>query len=471
MLIGRTKEQALLKRAYESDESQFVAIYGRRRVGKTFLVREVFAGRFAFELTGLANTKTRGQLRNFQLSLRNAGMAHVPRPADWLEAFDLLSHFLDACSAKKKVVFIDELPWMDAPRSGFLAAFEHFWNAWASSRNDVLLIVCGSATSWIISNIVNNHGGLHNRVTAEIALRPFSLGECRDYARAMRLEMTDHQLLECYMIMGGVPYYWSKLRRESSLAQNVDWLFFAHDGLLRGEYHALYASLFRHPDHYMKVIEALSAKRSGMTRNELVDAAKLKNNGLLTRVLADLEYCGFIRRYSHYALARNGTIYQLIDNFTLFYYQFMAPNTRNDEHFWSNSIDSPRHRVWTGLAFERVCLQHVRQIKRALGVEGVVSVECAWQYRGQAGTPGTQIDLLIDRNDGIINLCEMKFAQDEVELDLDTHRNLMYKKTRFIQATGTRSAVHLTLVTVNGVKRNQYSDDIQVILKASDLFA
>lgn len=473
MLIGRTEEKRLIMEAYHAEESHFVAIYGRRRVGKTYLVRELFEGKFTFEHSGMANTKTRGQLQNFQSSLRRWGLPKARQPHNWIEAFDMLCDLIAQSKNKRKVVFIDELPWMDAPKSDFLPAFEHFWNGWASSRKDVLLIVCGSATSWIISNIVNNHGGLHNRLTYEIPLRPFTLQECRLYAQSLHLEMNAHQLLECYMVMGGVPYYWSRLQKGLSLAQNIDALFFSRNGGLRGEYQALYSSLFRRPELYQTVIMALGQKRIGMTRGELMKTAGLTGNGTLTRMLEELEQCGFIRRYNSAAGKANNAIFQLIDSFTLFYFKFMQNNVKSDEHFWTNSIDSAMHRAWSGLAFERVCLMHIPQLKRALGIEGVTSFEYAWRSKASDDddeTGGAQIDLLIERNDQVTNLCEMKFCRDEFEMDEQYYKVLQNKKQRFISETGTKNAIHLTLVTVNGIKRNSWADEIQSVITAKDLF-
>lgn len=475
MIIGRRKEISSLKKAYESDVSEFVTVYGRRRVGKTFLVRETFDNSFTFYHTGLSNSPLRKQLANWQSSLKEYGKRkRVPFPHTWLDAFDMLKVLINESTDKKKVVFIDEMPWMDTPKSGFVAALEHFWNGWASARNDILLITCGSATSWVMNKLIKNKGGLHNRVTVRIPLKPFILHECEEYAKAKKLGFTRRQIMECYMVMGGVPYYWSYLDRGMSLARNIDNIFFNPDGQLHDEFDELYASLFKRPEMYIQVIKTLSTKRMGLTREEIIRINKeLHNNGKLSQVLGDLESCGFIRKYSNFDHSSRTPIYQLIDSYTLFYYKFISENKNNDPHFWSASQDSPTFYNWDGLAFERVCLDHVRQIKKALGVEGVVSNEYGWQSKGSKdnNTDGAQIDLLIDRNDDVIDLCEMKFTKTPFVMTEDEENKIQYRKNLFISETGTTKAVHLILVTASGVKRNAYLDGFQNIITGDDLFA
>jgi hypothetical protein len=367
----------------------------------------------------LAKKNTRQQLQNFQSSLRKYGYAKAQQPVNWLEAFDMLSELIEKSEDKRKVIFIDEMPWMDAPRSSFLTALEHFWNSFASARKDILLVACGSATSWITKKLLKNKGGLHNRLTYRIYLPPFTLYECEKYAKQQRLGMNRKQLLECYMALGGIPYYWSLLDKSKSLAQNIDSLFFAKRGEMRSEYGELYASLFYHPDEYISVIEALGLKKAGMTRAEIVSETKLPDNGKLTDMLNDLEDCEFIRKYNIIGQKTKGALFQLIDNYTLFYFKFLKTNSATDEHFWSKSTDSPQYSSWCGLAFERVCLLHSRQIKAKLGIAGIISSEYAWQTKKDETGNGAQIDLLIDRNDGVINLCEMKFTKAPFKIDAD----------------------------------------------------
>ena len=471
MIIGRKEEQQILHSAAQSENSEFVAVYGRRRVGKTYLIRETFGYKFTFQHTGLAKGNTKEQLFSFAISLRDAGYDDCPIPKSWLEAFSLLSTYLKNSTDEKKIVFLDELPWMDTPRSNFISAFEHFWNGWASARKDIVLIICGSATSWIINKVINDHGGLHNRVTKQIALQPFTLKECEMFAQSKGLEMSRYQLAECYMVFGGIPYYWSLLEKGLSLAQNIDKIIFAKNGKLSNEFNQLYASLFKSPEQYIDIVTALGKKKAGMTREEIIVAIDKYSNGALSKVLDELEYCGFIRKYNGFDKKSKQAIYQLIDNYTLFYFKFIQQNENNDEHFWSASIDSAMHRAWSGLAFERLCMAHTQQIKAALGIAGVLSNIYSWRKEADETSDGAQIDLLIDRKDQVINLCEMKYSLSEYIIDAEYEQKLRNKKSVFIDTTNTRKAVHLTMVTTFGIKANAHSGIVQNEITLEDLFS
>ena len=471
MIIGRKEEQQILRSATQSENSEFVAVYGRRRVGKTYLIRETFGYKFTFQHTGLAKGNTREQLFSFAISLRDAGYDDCPIPKSWLEAFSLLSTYLKNSTDEKKIIFLDELPWMDTPRSNFISAFEHFWNGWASARKDIVLIICGSATSWIINKVINDHGGLHNRVTKQIALQSFTLKECEMFAQSKGLEMSRYQLAECYMVLGGIPYYWSLLEKGLSLSQNIDKIIFAKNGKLSNEFNQLYASLFKSPEQYIDVVTALGKKKAGMTRDEIIVATDNYSSGTLSKVLDELEYCGFIRKYNGFDKKSKQAIYQLIDNYTLFYFKFIQQNENNDEHFWSASIDSAMHRAWSGLAFERLCMAHTQQIKATLGIAGVLSNIYSWRKEADETSDGAQIDLLIDRKDQVVNLCEMKYSLSEYAIDAEYEQKLRNQKSVFIDATNPKKAVHLTMVTTFGIKANAYSGIVQNEVTLDDLFA
>ena len=471
MLVGRQLEQDLLHEIVRSDKSEFVAVYGRRRVGKTYLVRETFNYSFAFQHTGVQDADKARQLTEFGRSLTTAGMRNCPKLKDWFMAFDALGEYLQGVESEKKIVFIDELPWLDTPKSDFLSALEHFWNGWATMRRDIVLIVCGSATSWIISKLINNYGGLHNRLTRQIHLKPFSLHECELYANARELKMTRMQVLQTFMVLGGVPYYWSFLRKGYSWSQNIDSLFFVENADLRNEFDALYSSLFRNPEPYVQIVTAMSKKKVGMTRGEVANALGQDHGGTLSKILKDLELCGFIRSYTSIGKSKKDTLYQLFDNFTLFYFRFVDGNTIKDPQFWSRSIGGTVYNAWCGLAFERVCFQHVEQIKRALGISGVMSSVYSWVYRPMSkDESGIQIDMLIDRNDGVIDLCEIKFSQGKYEIKKKYADELRQKEAIFQSKTETRKAVFTVMITTEGLVDNEYAADVQNQVLADDLF-
>ena len=331
MLIGREKEIKTLQQAYHSEYSEFVAVYGRRRIGKTFLIREAFNYQFAFQHTGVYKETLKKQLRNFRDALKMSGMKKVRIPTDWSDAFFQLAQFIKESKEEKKVIFIDEVPWLDTPRSGFLSALEYFWNSFASARKDVLLIICGSATSWIINKVLKNHGGLHNRVTYRIHLQPFTLHECEEYAKYLGMRASHYDLIEYYMVLGGVAFYWSRLDKGLSVAQNIDNMIFSETGFLHNEFNELYDSLFNEPESYLKIIDALGTIRLGMTRDELVKEGGITSNGKLTRMLEDLTECGFIKRIPSYGGKSKNDLIQLVDNFTIFYYKYIKEN-QNEIH-------------------------------------------------------------------------------------------------------------------------------------------
>lgn len=473
MIVGRKSEQKELLEAANSEYSKFVAVYGRRRVGKTFLIRETFNYSFTFQHTGLARGKMKDQLFSFRESLRKVSRKKYKLFKNWYEAFIALEEWLDSLPDGKKIVFLDELPWMDTPRSNFISGLEHFWNSWASARKDILLIVCGSATSWIVSKLINNHGGLHNRLTNKILLQPFTLSECEQYSEANKLGLSRYQMVENYMIMGGIPFYWSLIKRELSMAQNIDALFFSNEveGLTH-EYEQLYASLFNNPAPYMNIVSALAKKTKGMSRDEISGLTNIRTGGELSKLLNELEWCGFIRKYNCIGKQAKDALYQLIDNYTLFYFQYIKGNKNNDSHFWTNNIGSPLHRAWSGLAFERVCLQHISQIKKTIGISGILSNVYSWRTEADTdkGIDKTQIDLLIDRNDGVINLCEMKFSEQEYAITEEEERKLRRRRGNFIDATRTKKAIHIIVVTPYGIKQNIHSGIAQNEITMNDLF-
>lgn len=471
-MVGRAKERKRLVAALESAYSEFVAVYGRRRVGKTFLIRETFGYSFTFQHTGVANGTLAEQLAQFRSAIRESGYEDCPPLRSWFDAFDALKKVVAASKEAKKVLFIDELPFMDVVGSRLVPALEHFWNAWASARRDVLLIVCGSATSWVLNHVVHSRGGLHGRVTERIRLMPFTLSECREYAGALGLEMTDFQIAELYMVLGGIPYYWKYLDRSMSPAQNIDEMFFAGSDKLENEFFELYSSLFKKKEAYMRIVSALGMKRGGLGRAEIASAAKVSDSGTLTKYLDELEQCGFIRRYVLPGRRKKGAIFQLMDNFTLFHFRFIADNPMHDRHRWTSSLGTPAHSTWEGLAFERLCLWHVEEIKRALQIGGVLTNTFGWKHPADAdGGRGAQIDMLIDRADGVVNICEMKFCDGPYAITAGDAEAMRRKKEVFRRETATRKALHVTYVTPFGLARNAYANDVQSEVTLRDLFA
>lgn len=476
-IIGRKQQKEYLGSLYRSKSAQFVVVYGRRRVGKSYLVNEYFNGRFAFNHSGLSPIDTEDtkilekQLRSFASSLRKYGYDTDARtPKDWLDAFDMLIELMESKMVgtdDKQVVFLDELPWMDTPRSGFVTAFEHFWNGWGASHRNLMLIVCGSATSWLNDKLINNHGGLFNRVTAEIYLEPFTLSECEEYYKTLGISMNRYQQTVAYMVFGGVPYYLSLMRKKFSLAQNIDFLVFSKRAPLRNEFERLFESLFVSPDDYKKIAVTLSQKREGYTRKEIAQKTGIPYGGGLSKILNTLEVSNFVTSYQNYKGNAKMTYYKLTDSFVSFYLQF-GYKKNPGENFFADNFASGRLSAWQGLAFEQVCFAHIRQIKRALGIASVNTVEMPWRSRNADNN--AQIDMVIERADQVANICEIKFSMSDFCIDKDYDRNLRNKLQTFIDQTAPQLSLHLTLITTFGLKPNEYSGAVQSVVTMDDLF-
>ena len=475
-IIGRRKEVAMLEDCYKSDKSEFVGLFGRRRVGKTFIVKETLAERMSLHVTGIYNGARKEQLERFYSTVcRMDENRKFLKPKNWYEAFDILREALISVPKQKgvkKVVFLDELPWLDTPKSGFLSALEHFWNNFAAWEHDIMLIVCGSATSCIVKKIIDNHGGLHNRLTCRIHLKPFTLAETEEFLVEKGINWSRYDIARCYMIMGGIPYYLDYLKKGSQgLNGNIDELFFSENAVLREEYSNLFSSLFKNYKHHVKIIECLAKKNIGLTRKEIIYATKLDDNGDTSDILNDLEVCGFIRRYNAYGKMERGSYYQIVDFYTLFYLHYVRGTSITAKKHWTSIANSPSVASWMGNTFEMLGMMHIDQMQRVLGFASIACDYSTWRADAEEGKRSAQIDLVIDRTDGIINLCEMKFSREEYEITLDREQALINKLERFKQQTKKRSAIHLTFVTVNGVKENMHSGivDSQVLL--DDMFS
>ena len=473
-IIGREREIQLLEEICHSSRAEFVAVYGRRRIGKTFLIDKYFGGRYDFYMTGIYEGTRREQLTNFAHQLERYSGERCAVPKDWMEAFFALEKYLESRLAQPRVlVFIDELPWLDTRQSRFLKAFELFWNEWVSKHDNVKLIVCGSATTWMTGKLMGNKGGLHNRVTRTIYLRPFNLSETEEFLSSRGLALSQGQVAEAYMAMGGTPYYLDMMSKSESVAQNIDRLFFSADAPLRTEYGFLFKSLFNESTLYRRVVECLSHKLKGMTRSELIKELKVEDSGFVSTVLTDLCNCDFIRRYTSFGKSERDVMYQLTDLYTLFYLRFVKSYSGNDPRYWSYRQQDIS--AWEGYAFEQVCLHHIEHIKAALGISGVATNVCsfAWQpFTDEAGVAhrGGQIDLVIDRGDKTVNLCEIKFTSTPFAISGDYAQRMVERRETFRALTGTRKALHLTMITSCGLEHTAGWHAIQSEVTLAQLF-
>ena len=474
-IIGRVREQEELRRYFESGRPEFIAITGRRRVGKTFLIREYFADETTFYFSGASgkNVTNRFQLHMFDEAVAEYGggaaaVSASPASKCWIDAFRKLRALVGAPSDKRQVIFIDELPWLDAPKSDFLPALDHFWNTFAQSRPDLMLIICGSAASWIARNLFENKGGLHNRITGRINLAPFTLGECEALFNEYGIVMNRYQIAEMYMVFGGIPYYLCMLAKNLGPTQNVDRLLFMNNAPLKNEFYEVFRSLFRASNRHINIVAALSNSMSGLTRDVIIDAAGIPGGGNLTTTLRELEQCGFIDKYIDFTKRKNKAYYRLVDPFSLFWLKYVNNNDTKDEYFWTNLLDDGGRRAWSGYAFEQLCLLHIAQIKQKLGISGISTKVFSW--RSMNHRPGAQIDLLIVRKDGVINICEMKYSLHPYSISKKYDQDLQHKRAAFLAETGARHAIHITMVTTYGLADKGYRASIQSEVTLDDLF-
>lgn len=450
-LVGRERECQELHRVMESDRSEFVIVYGRRRVGKTFLVDQYYQGQYDFTFVGGHNLSRQRQLTSFARALKKFSGTKPDKFSDWFDAFDALEEYLESLDAnRKKVVFIDEMPWIDTQKSDFVAALENFWNGWAARRNDIVFIASGSAASWMVDNLIENQGGLHARITSSIYVRPFTLHETEVYLLRKHCKWDRYQILQCYMVFGGIPFYLSLINAKESLVQNVDRLFFAQGGIMRSEFDELYNALFSNADLYISVVKGLAAHHDGMSREEISKATGI-TGGTLTRVLTNLERCDFISRNQNFAHKVKDTIYRLVDFYTLFYYTFILSDVSGDEQWWSHHFESRQVSTWQGLTFEIVCLMHTDSIKRALGISGMATEVSSWRKAATEGQNGGQIDLVIKRADRIIHLCEMKFSKSQYRITEAYEQLLRQRLELFQSSTRTKFSLVITFVTTYGI--------------------
>ena len=472
-IIGRRKEIKELQDCYQSKRSEFIVVYGRRRVGKTYLVNNVFEDRLAFQHTGLSpfelkdEVLSQSQLTNFYSSLKRYGYKGNDKPDDWLSAFDALISLLSSQPKDKpQVVFIDEIAWMDTPRSGFITAFEHFWNGWGANRGNLKLVVCSSAASWVMDNIINNRGGLFDRTTREIHLSPFTLGETSDYLDSIGVTYDHYDVLQTYMAVGGVPYYLSFIQPGMSVAENIDNLFFEKNAKLKNEYKNLFSSQFANPEACKGIIDCLTANKTGCTRAEIMEKGGFSSGGTLSQQIKSLMASDFIMSYVPYKGKKRDMKYKIIDPCILFSTKF-AQKTTND-HYWRNNQNSATLNTWRGLAFENVCFSHIPQIKTALGINGVQTEVLPWHSEQKSG--GAQTDMIIDRADRIVNICEMKFYNTEFVVDKDYDEKLRNKLDVFLRETKLRKSVLMTLVTTYGLGQSRYSGRFQNVITMDQLF-
>ena len=472
-IVGREAEMEEMRRCYESDRSEFVIVYGRRRVGKTFLVDSFFDKKYDFAYVGGHQLSKAKQLRSFAKALKKyAGLKNQPKLHTWEDAFDALEEYIETLSdEKRKVIFIDEMPWIDTPQSEFVEALEIFWNGWGARRTDIMLVASGSASSWMMDKLVENTGGLHARITNNIYIRPFTLKETEEYLLSRKIRWSRYQILQLYMIMGGIPFYLSLLDPAQTLIANIDRLFFRKNSELRTEFDELYNAIFNKSDKYLEVVNVLNNNHEGMTFSELQKLVTLEGTRLTT-VLRNLERCDFIISFRQFGNKSRGTLYRLADFYTLFYYKFISLTDGKDEKWWEHNYNSHSVEAWQGYTFELICLTHLEQIRQKLGISGISTSASSWRYTPIKNEMArkAQIDLVIERGDRIINLCEMKFSVAPYTITNKYAEDFRTRLQLFLEKERTTNGIARTFVTTFGVVDGVNKDIVDSEIVADDLF-
>ncbi len=474
-VVGREPEIRIFDELVHSKKPEFLAVFGRRRVGKTFLIKKYFESKMVFNFSGAYQATKEDQLTHFfnEYLRTTKGQKETQVSSSWSTAFSYLTDYLYSLKhlKKKQVVFIDELPWLNTNRSGFLPALEYFWNQHGSMMGNLLLIVCGSAASWIQEKILKSKGGLHNRVTQQMRLEPFNLYETQLFCKSRKLKLTQYQIIQLYMVMGGIPFYLDQLKQGLSATQLIDEICFSKAGLLATEYDNLYHSLFKNADKHVNIIETLALQPNGMTRKNLLQKSKLPDGGIFSRTVNDLLESGFITLVKPYGKRKKDSTYRLIDMYSLFYLKFIKGNVKNQSGNWLKISNLSSFRAWSGYAYENICMIHVDQILNKLKIKGVITETASWKHHGNKEVSGAQIDMLINRQDDIINLCEAKFTQNEFRITEDYVAKLRQKRAVFQHVTKTKKGVVTTLITTYPAIQNQYYlEEIHSEVSMEDLF-
>ncbi len=473
-LVARSAETDELKRCERSGKSELVCVYGRRRVGKTYLVEQTFSGSFAFRATGVEGGNMRQQLKSFNQRLQEHGDPQRTIPKNWFEAFSRLDIVLsreDAARSPygKKVVFLDEFPWFATARSEFLMAFGEFWNRRGTAGDDIMVVICGSATSWIVGNVLENTGSLYNRVTSQVYLEPFCLGDAERFFVDRGFGWTRSQIAESHMVFGGLPYFLELLDPNESLRANIERLCFAPHALLAHESSKLLEATLKKSPAYDRLLSYLAKHRCGVEKQACFEQTGLAK-GTFARAVDDLLKCGYIREFKVPTKRGKPLFLQLVDPFLLFHYRFLSKKSGDRVGSWSDCIqDEARYKSWRGCSFEILCVLHEAQIKRALGISGV-RTRC-YPWTSDQGAGGAQIDLVIERDDGIINICEMRCTDRPFSMDAATEASLLNKVDVFKRETGAKNPVKIVVVSASGIAGVAHTEYISRTITLDDLFA
>ncbi len=470
-IIGRKAEKKELEQCEKSKKSELVCVYGRRRAGKTYLVEQTFGDYFAFRAIGLEKGSIKDQLKAFNQRLQECGDEVRKVPQNWFEAFSRLDKILSRDDIilsphGKKIVFFDEFPWFATQRSDFLLAFEDFWNRRGTQSGDLVFIICGSATSWIIKNVLEDSGSMYKRVTAQIFIKPFSLAETKLYFDDNEFDWSKEQIMEFQMVFGGLPFFMSLMNENESFRQNIDRLLFRPNALLQDETDKLLESTLKKSPVYGQILGELSSHLYGMKKSECQEKLNIPV-GTFTRAVEDLIKCRYIVEYTRNYEKSNPLYIQLVDPYLLFHFHFLS-NRKRITSYEDLSSNIGLYSNWRGHAFEILCFHHLDQIKKSLGISGV-KTEC-FSWTNSEDKEKIQIDMVIERDDKITNICEMKCTDQPFVMSKEDDLSLLRKRDIFKEKTRTKNSIRIVLVSAAGLSGVAHTEHISDVITLGDLF-
>lgn len=477
MIIGRKRELESLEKCFSSKEAQFVTVYGRRRVGKTFLIREFFKGKrcYFFHATGIQGGNMAAQLEKFSHALSKTfhGGARMAVPRNWSEALQALQYEIERVEGKV-VIFLDELPWMATRRSRLLQEIDYYWNNIWAGMSTIILVLCGSSSSWIVRKIIKGKGGFYKRTTLKLPIQPFSLSETREFLRHKKIRLNEKNIVSLYMSLGGVPYYLNLVESQKTSQKNIQRLFFDDNSPLMDEFNTLFDSLFYTPGPYKDIVREIAHHQEGLTWSEIeAKVGSSSRGGSLTDRLENLCFSGYLTKYRQWRDSGED-FYKVTDEFCLFYLRWVEPHEGGtfDSDYWLYQASKPAYYSWSGYAFESVCRKHIHKILRALDIRSGAPMN-PWRHasRSWSDDDGAQVDLVVEQLDGAITLIEIKYTDKIFSIDKRYAQDLERKIRVFHDTTGVKEEIFLAMVSANGVRKNVYAKELlSGVATLEDLF-
>jgi AAA+ ATPase superfamily predicted ATPase len=413
--IGRKVEIAQLTALIDLPRPSIAVIYGRRRVGKSELIRHVTQGKNVLSFEGLEGQPKHKQIKNFLFQLSAQSNIREKNISDWPDALILLRTLTQD---GQWIIILDEFQWMANYQNELVSVIKMIWEKYLSQNPDLTLILCGSIASFMKSKVLKS-SALYGRTDYELNLHELNLSEISEFFPGKGSD----EVIDTAMLVGGIPKYLELISEYPSLYDALEPLAFSQDGFFKTEYDRLFASHFGKKPIFMKIIQTLATNPYGLTTGKLAKEMQVASGGTLCHQLDDLESAGFLHSIIPFDKPEGSKLrkYILMDAYVRFYHSIirgsMKETTPPNTQFHA-IMSSPRYAAWAGMAFEFLCMRHHKEISRILGFHGIPYTAGPFFQRKTLDTPGVQIDLLFERSDKILVLCEMKYLLASVPGDI-----------------------------------------------------